>query len=116
MSIYYYYAMLALAMLVTSSYIMLKTLCLPRGLCACVMEICIASSSTSESDADSNASPPTILNPLKPPCQQVLLCQPSSAAVERVFSLLNNSFNDQQSRALEDYDELALLLQHKKKT
>ena len=35
-------------------------------------------------------------------CQQVLLCQPSSAAVERVFSSLNNSFNDEQSRALED--------------
>jgi len=33
-------------------------------------------------------------------CQQVLLCQPSSAAVERVFSSLKNSFSDQQSRAL----------------
>ena len=30
-------------------------------------------------------------------CKQVLLCQPSSAAVERVFSCLKNSFNDQQS-------------------
>lgn len=44
-------------------------------------------------------------------CQQVLLCQPSSAAVERVFSFLKNSFSDQQSRALEDYVELSLMLQ-----
>ena len=35
-------------------------------------------------------------------CQQVLLCQPSSAAVERVFSLLKNSFGKQQSSALEE--------------
>ena len=48
-------------------------------------------------------------------CQQVLLCQPSSAAVERVFSSLKNSFGDQQSRALEDYIELALMLQHNKR-
>ena len=44
-------------------------------------------------------------------CRKVLLCQPSSAAVERVFSTLKNSFNDQQSRALEDYVELSLMLQ-----
>ena len=48
-------------------------------------------------------------------CKQVLLCQPSSAAVERVFSSLKNSFSDQQSRALEDYVELALMLQHNKR-
>lgn len=48
-------------------------------------------------------------------CRQVLLCQPSSAAVERVFSTLQNSFGDQQSRALEDYVELALMLQHNRK-
>ena len=48
-------------------------------------------------------------------CRQVLLCQPSSAAVERVFSSLKNSFSDQQSRALEDYVELALMLQHNKR-
>ena len=48
-------------------------------------------------------------------CQQVLLCQPSSAAVERVFSALKNSFGDQQGRALEDYVELSLMLQHNKR-
>ena len=48
-------------------------------------------------------------------CQQVLLCQPSSAAVERVFSFLKNSFSDQQSRALEDYVELSLMLQLNKR-
>ena len=48
-------------------------------------------------------------------CQQVLLCQPSSAAVERVFSFLNSSFSDQQSRALEDYVELSLMLQCNKR-
>ena len=31
-------------------------------------------------------------------------------AVERVLSFLKNFFNDQQSRALEDYVELALML------
>ena len=35
-------------------------------------------------------------------CKQVLLCQPSSASVERVFSLLNHLYQQQQS-ALEDY-------------
>ena len=32
----------------------------------------------------------------------------ASAAVERVFSTLNNSFSDDQKRALEDYIELTL--------
>ena len=48
-------------------------------------------------------------------CQQVLLCQPSSAAVERVFSTLKNSFGDQPGRALEGYVELSLMLQHNKR-
>lgn len=45
-------------------------------------------------------------------CRQVFLCQPSSAAVERVFSSLNHFFCDDQSRALKDYIELSLMLQH----
>lgn len=36
-------------------------------------------------------------------CQSILLMQPSSAAVERLFSLLTNSFSDEQRRSLEDY-------------
>ena len=40
-----------------------------------------------------------------------LLLQPSSAASERVFSLLNNSFNDRQHNSLEDYIETSIMLQ-----
>ena len=36
-------------------------------------------------------------------CQQILLCQPSSTAVERVFSVPRSSFGDDQSSSLEDY-------------
>ena len=36
-------------------------------------------------------------------CTQILLLQPSSAASERVFSLFQNSFNNRQEQALEDY-------------
>ena len=49
-------------------------------------------------------------------CQQVLLCQPSSTVVERVFSLLKNSFDEQQSSALEDYIDLTLILQRNKQS
>ena len=42
----------------------------------------------------------------------ILLVQPSSAAAERVFSLLNNSFNTSQESALEDYIELSVLMQY----
>ena len=41
-----------------------------------------------------------------------LLLQPSSAASERVFSLLNNSFNDRQYNFLEDYIEASIMLQY----
>ena len=41
-----------------------------------------------------------------------LLVQPSSAAAERVFSLLKSSFGDQQEAALQDYIETSLMLQH----
>ena len=43
-------------------------------------------------------------------CRSVLLIQPSSAAAERVFSLLENSFKEQQTLALEDYVESSLIL------
>ena len=42
----------------------------------------------------------------------VLLVQPSSAATERVFSLLKNSFSQSQSSSLEDYIETSLMLQY----
>ena len=42
--------------------------------------------------------------------QKVVLVQPSSAAAERVFSLLVTMFGDQQHDALEDYVEAALML------
>ncbi len=41
--------------------------------------------------------------------QQVLLIQPSSAASEIVFSLLNNSFNEQQLSSIQDYVEASLM-------
>ena len=42
--------------------------------------------------------------------KKVLLIQPSSAAAERVFSLLNNFFSNRQHNSLEDYVEASLLL------
>lgn len=45
---------------------------------------------------------------------KVLVIQPSSAASERIFSLLNNSFSDQQERSLQDYIETSLMLQYNK--
>ena len=47
--------------------------------------------------------------------QLVLLVQPSSAASERVFSLLNSSFKDQQDSSLRDYVETSLMLQYNKR-
>lgn len=44
--------------------------------------------------------------------RQIILAQPSSAASERVFSILNQSFGDQQQLALEDYIEASVLLQY----
>ena len=44
--------------------------------------------------------------------RQVLLIQPSSAAAERVFSLLTNSFGANQDLALQDYIESSLMLQY----
>ena len=45
-------------------------------------------------------------------CRLVFLVQPSSAAAERVFSLLTNSFSPQQETSLEDYKELSVMLQY----
>ena len=44
--------------------------------------------------------------------QQVLLVQPSSAASERVFSLLRNSFGERQNASLQDYIETSLMFQY----
>ena len=42
--------------------------------------------------------------------RKILLLQPSSAAAERVFSVLNNSFGDQQLSSLEDYLEASIMM------
>ena len=44
--------------------------------------------------------------------RKVLLVQPSSAASERVFSLLKASFQEQQDGTLQDYLEASLMLQY----
>ena len=44
-------------------------------------------------------------------CKMVLLVQPSSAAAERVFSLLSNSFTERQMSSLEDYIETSIMIQ-----
>ena len=44
--------------------------------------------------------------------KKILLLQPSSAAAERVFSLLQNSFGEQQDNSLQDYIECSLMLQY----
>ena len=41
---------------------------------------------------------------------KVLLVQPSSAAAERVFSILNSSFNGSQENALVDYIQACVML------
>ena len=42
----------------------------------------------------------------------MLLVQPSSAAAERVFSLLQNSFSKGQTSALQDYIQISVMLQY----
>lgn len=46
-------------------------------------------------------------------CKLILLIQPSSAAAERVFSLLSSSFKEQQANSLEDYIETSIMLQYR---
>ena len=41
--------------------------------------------------------------------------QPSSATAERVFSMLNQSFGEQQQNALEDLVETTIMLQCNKR-
>ena len=45
----------------------------------------------------------------------LLLIQPSPAAAERVFSLLENSFTKRQERSLQDYVSLSIMLQYNSK-
>ena len=47
--------------------------------------------------------------------KKILLIQPSSAAAERVFSLLKASFGDQQESCLQDYVQTSLMLQYNKR-
>ena len=47
--------------------------------------------------------------------QKILLIQPSSAAIERVFSLLKSSFSEQQECSLQDYVEASIMLQYNKR-
>ena len=44
--------------------------------------------------------------------KQILLIQPSSAAAERVFSLLTTTFSEQQIHSLNDYVEASIMLQY----
>ena len=48
-------------------------------------------------------------------CKLILLIQPSSAAVERAFSVLENSFSKRQEHSLEDYVSLSIMLQYNRK-
>ena len=43
-----------------------------------------------------------------------VMAQLSSAASERVFSIVSASFNDQQESALSDYFEASVMLQYNK--
>ena len=43
---------------------------------------------------------------------KILLIQPSSAAAERIFSILNNNFGSYQDLSLQDYIESSLMLQN----
>jgi len=44
--------------------------------------------------------------------KMVALIQPSSGAVERVFSILTNTFGTQQDSSLQDYIKASLMLQY----
>ena len=48
-------------------------------------------------------------------CKLFLLVQPSSAAAERVFSLLESSFSSKQNTSLQDYISLSVMLQYNNK-
>ena len=44
--------------------------------------------------------------------KKILVIQPSSAAAERVFSLLNSGFGDLQENSLKDYIEASIMLRY----
>ena len=44
--------------------------------------------------------------------RKIALIHPSSAAAERVFSLLQSSFGKQQEQSLEDYIQLSVMMQY----
>ena len=44
--------------------------------------------------------------------KKLLVIQPSSASAERVFILLNNAFNDQQDKAVEDYLDASVIIRY----
>uniref|UniRef100_A0A1X7TZ63 HAT C-terminal dimerisation domain-containing protein n=1 Tax=Amphimedon queenslandica TaxID=400682 RepID=A0A1X7TZ63_AMPQE len=44
--------------------------------------------------------------------KMVLVVQPTLGAAERVFSILNNTFNYQQNNALQDYMEASVIMQY----
>ena len=44
--------------------------------------------------------------------KKVLAIQPSSAAAERISSLLNSGFSDQQENSLKDYIEASIALRY----
>ena len=48
-------------------------------------------------------------------CKMLLLVQPSSAAAERVFSILSSSFTATQRSSLEDYIETSIMIQYNNK-
>ena len=54
----------------------------------------------------------TVLPKWSSACKLAPLVQPSSAAAERVFSVLSNSFRDQEMHSLEDYIETSVMLQY----
>ena len=45
-------------------------------------------------------------------CKLVLLLQPSSAAAERVFSILSSICSTSQESSLEDYVQVSVMLQY----
>jgi len=47
--------------------------------------------------------------------KKVLVAQPSSAAAERVFSLLNSTYGDKQDNSLKDYIETSVMLRYNNK-
>jgi len=47
--------------------------------------------------------------------RKVLVVQPSSAASERVISLLNNAFSQQQHSGLQDYIEASIMMQYNRR-